>query len=48
MDTTFLLNKNTWREIENSTKGDQLYLNQFPIRFKGVGILQNIGAGVAS
>jgi len=44
-----------WREqcnewcyarLENGRYADQLYLNQFPIQFQGVSVLQHIGAGV--
>jgi len=33
--------------LEDAKFGDQLYLNQFPLRFQRVAILSNIGAGVA-
>jgi len=39
---------NEWcyARLEKDRYGDQLYLNQFPIRFEGVTILKHIGAGV--
>lgn len=47
---------NWWRErciewcylrLEDGKMGDQLYLNDWPTRFKDVVVLQNIGAGLA-
>jgi predicted SAM-dependent methyltransferase len=39
---------NEWcyARLEKDRYGDQLYLNQFPIRFEGVNVLKHIGAGV--
>ncbi|MBW1963295.1 MAG: tetratricopeptide repeat protein, partial [Deltaproteobacteria bacterium] len=36
-----------YMRFENGKFGDQLYLNDWPERFKAVGIIQHIGAGVA-
>jgi len=55
-DTNAMAALNWWRNrcnewcffrLENGKFGDQLYLDQFPIRFKNVKILEHIGAGVA-